>query len=101
MSAQAQVEESINHTGQTWLTVLLFPVGLRYHALHHLFPALPYHRMGTAHRRLMQNLPPDSPYRAVNHTSFAEVVGELWRSARATSRAQSAMRRWSPGSARP
>jgi len=101
VSHGAQVEESINLVGQTWLTLLLFPVGLRYHALHHLFPALPYHRMGTAHRRLMQNLPPDSPYRAVNHTSFAEVVGELWRSARATSRAQSAMRRWSPGSARP
>ena len=101
MSAQAQVEESINHTGQTWLTVLLFPVGLRYHALHHLFPALPYHRLGTAHRRLMQNLPADSPYRAVNRSSFAEVVGVLWRSARTTPPAQSAMRGWSSGSARP
>ena len=101
MSAQAQVEESINHTGQTWLTVLLFPVGLRYHALHHLFPALPYHRMGTAHRRLMQPLPPDSPYRAFNRASFAAAVCELWRSARTTSRTQSAMRRWSPGSAWP
>ena len=101
MSHAAQVEDSINLTGQTWLTVLLFPVGLRYHALHHLFPALPYHRMGTAHRRLMQNLPPDSPYRASNRASFAATVGEMWRSARATSRAQSAMRRWTPGSARP
>jgi len=101
MSPLAQVEDSINLTGQTWLTVLLFPIGLRYHALHHLFPALPYHRMGMAHRRLMQNLPPDSPYRATCRASFAATVGEMWRSARATSRAQSAMRRWTPGSARP
>jgi fatty acid desaturase len=38
------------------------PLGLRYHALHHLIPSLPYHAMGEAHRRLMQRLPPDSPY---------------------------------------
>ena len=91
----------INITGQTWPTALLFPVGLRYHALHHLFPALPCHHMGTAHRRLMQNLPSDSPCRATSRSRYAEVVGELRRSARATSRAQSAMRRGSPGSARP
>lgn len=38
------------------------PVGLRYHALHHLMPALPYHAMGAAHRRLLAALPPASPY---------------------------------------
>ncbi len=101
MSHAEQVADSINLTGQTWLTAFLFPVGLRYHALHHLFPALPYHRLGEAHRRLMQNLPPDAPYRASNRPSFFGAVGELWRSARNTPRAQSAMRRWSPGSARP
>lgn len=101
LSHAEQVCDSINLTGQTWLTVLLFPVGLRYHALHHLFPALPYHRLGAAHRRLMQTLPADAPYRATNHSSFPGVVAELWRSARTTSRAQSAMRRWLPGSARP
>lgn len=39
------------------------PVGLRYHALHHVLPSMPYHAMGTAHRRLMRELPPGSPYR--------------------------------------
>ena len=101
LSHAEQVADSINITGQTWLTVVLFPVGLRYHALHHLFPALPYHNLGAAHRRLMQSLPVEAPYRGVNHASYFVVVGELWRSARKTSRAQSAMRRWSPGSARP
>src|SRR5690606_19698901 len=40
MSLPEQVADSINITGQTWLTMLMFPVGLRYHALHHLFPFL-------------------------------------------------------------
>ena len=61
MSPAAQVCDSINVTGQTWLTVLLFPVGLRYHALHHLFPALPYHNLGAAHRRLMRTCRPTRP----------------------------------------
>jgi fatty acid desaturase len=101
MSLTDQVAESINITGQTWLTVALFPVGLRYHALHHLFPALPYHSMGVAHRRLMQSLPADAPYHATNRANFFAVVGELWRSAQQTSPEQSAMRAWSPRSGRP
>jgi fatty acid desaturase len=38
------------------------PLGLRYHALHHLMPGLPYHAMGQAHSRLMERLPCGSPY---------------------------------------
>jgi fatty acid desaturase len=63
------------------LTELLFPVGLRYHCLHHLFPALPYHSMGIAHRRLMAQLPADSPYRGTMRRGFLEAAGKLWRSA--------------------
>jgi fatty acid desaturase len=94
MSHLAQMEDSINITGQTWLTVLLFPVGLRYHALHHLFPSLPYHNLGKAHRRLTALLPPDSPYHRTARSSFFAALAELWRSARGTSRERSAMRRW-------
>lgn len=46
----------------TWLPELWAPVGLRYHALHHLLPMLPYHAMREAHQRLMRQLPADSPY---------------------------------------
>lgn len=89
-----QLNDSINITGQTWLTVLLFPVGLRYHALHHLFPSLPYHHLGEAHRRLTRNLPADCPYHAAGRESFFVAVGELLRGAAHTSPQDSAMSRW-------
>jgi fatty acid desaturase len=46
------------------------PLGLRYHALHHLMPRLPYHSMGEAHRRLMRRLPANSPYRHTLQPGF-------------------------------
>jgi fatty acid desaturase len=52
------------------------PLGLRYHALHHLFPALPYHAMGAAHRRLRSRLSPDSPYHATFERTLAGVLAE-------------------------
>lgn len=94
LSHADQLGDSLNITGQTWLTVLLFPVGLRYHALHHLFPSLPYHNLGIAHRRLSEHLPPDAPYHAAGRESFFAVAGELLRAARQTPPEQSAMRRW-------
>lgn len=94
MSHLEQMQDSINITGQTWLTVLLFPVGLRYHALHHLFPALPYHNLGRAHRRLSELLPRDAPYHATGRRSFFAALAELWRNAKATPAQRSAMQRW-------
>ena len=46
------------------LTMVLFPIGLTYHALHHMFAQIPYHNMDKAHDWLMINLPADHPYRA-------------------------------------
>jgi fatty acid desaturase len=94
MTITEQLTDSINLTGQTWLTVFLFPVGLRYHALHHLFPFLPYHSLGEAHARLMERLPADAPYRKVNRDSFFAAVAALWRGARATSAEDSVIPRW-------
>ena len=86
MSFPEQIQDSNTVAGHSPLTVLLFPVGLRYHCLHHLFPTLPYHSMGIAHRRLVAQLPADFPYRGTIRRGFLEVAAELWRSARTTSR---------------
>jgi fatty acid desaturase len=81
MTYLEQLEDSINLPGQPLLTELLFPVGLRFHALHHLFPTLPYHALPTAHRRLMARMPEDSPYRRTVAQSFLGVVADMWRAA--------------------
>jgi fatty acid desaturase len=71
-----QLADSITLTGNAFGTELLFPVGLRYHSLHHLFPTLPYHALGRAHRRLMLELPDTAPYKA----TVVPNVREAWRS---------------------
>lgn len=94
MSHLAQLQDSVNITGQTWLTVWLFPVGLRYHALHHLFPGLPYHVMGQAHHRLRSHFGPDSPYEKVNYDNYFAVVARLFKSAKGTQSSESAINTW-------
>jgi fatty acid desaturase len=94
MTLAEQFNDSINITGQTWLTMLLFPVGLRYHALHHLLPGLPYHNMGKAHKRLTARLPADCPYHATNQPSYFAAVAQLWRGARNTRKDESAVDIW-------
>lgn len=60
---------------------ILAPVGLRYHALHHLFPHLPYHSLGIAHRRLMQALPEGSEYHRTVRSGVGAIFGQLWKAA--------------------
>ena len=54
--------------------------------MYHLFPALPYHALGTAHRRLMAQLPADSPYRATVRDGFLPALSELLANALAHQR---------------
>jgi fatty acid desaturase len=86
MSFLEQIRDSNTVAGHSPLTVLLFPVGLRYHCLHHLFPALRYHSMGIAHRRLIAQLPAHFPYRGTLRRGFLETAAQLWRGARTTIR---------------
>jgi fatty acid desaturase len=81
MSHLEQIEDSNTVVGPSWLTELIFPVGLRYHCLHHMFPAIPYHALGIAHRRLLAQLPADSPYRRTIRRGLLEAVVVLWRGA--------------------
>lgn len=61
------------------------PLGLRYHALHHLLPMMPYHSLSEAHARLMTQLPPGSPYhRTVRRGLWPVVMGTLRRRSRSS-----------------
>jgi fatty acid desaturase len=66
--------DSCNYTGRDFMTWLLFPFAIRYHALHHLFPTLPYHNLSAAHGYLLAHLPADSPYRSLDQTSWWKVA---------------------------
>jgi fatty acid desaturase len=57
------------------------PVGLRYHALHHWIPSLPYHNLGRAHRLLAGRLAIDSPYAATSEPDIVTAVAGLVRRA--------------------
>jgi fatty acid desaturase len=61
---------------------LIAPVGLRYHALHHWIPSLPYHNLGRAHRLLLATLRSDAPYRATLEHGLAPAIRDLIRRAR-------------------
>jgi len=89
-----QLVDSISVIGNPLWTELLFPLGLRYHALHHLFPAIPYHNLGRAHRRLMQALPADSPYRQTIYPGLWPVLVDLWRNARSHGGAAAGFMTW-------
>lgn len=69
LSREEQLLDSINVPGAPW-TGLWAPVGLRYHALHHLFPGIPYHNLAEAHRRLALQLPGSDSYQTVTSSGM-------------------------------
>lgn len=84
MSVTAQYLDSVNVPPPGLLPAMWAPVGLRYHALHHLLPGVPYHNLGEAHRRLCRRLEPDSVYHQSTHRGLAGLVVRLARSTMAS-----------------
>jgi fatty acid desaturase len=76
MTVTAQYLDSTN-VPEGLLPVLWAPVGLRYHALHHLLPSLPYHALGEAHRRISAALPTNGTYQAGNHATLRGLLHRL------------------------
>ena len=72
-----QLFDSIDTPG-AWWTEIWAPVGLRYHALHHYFPGIPYHNLGRAYRRLAQNPATGPVYRQASSRNLWVSLGSLY-----------------------
>jgi fatty acid desaturase len=79
LSYVGQLQDSITLPGNSIVTELFVPLGLRFHALHHLFPQLPYHALGRAHRRLMKELPANSDYHQTVRSGIGAVFAQFWK----------------------
>lgn len=80
MSVAEQFLDSVDVPG-SFLSALWAPVGLRFHATHHLFPNMPYHSLGTAYKRLKENLPDSHLYLEASRPTLFHAIKALWRDA--------------------
>ena len=74
-----QFLDSMDVPGNLFLTAIWAPVGLRYHATHHLFPYLPYHALGKAHRKLVREFSAKELYLEATQPSLRAAFGSLWQ----------------------
>ncbi len=79
LSMSDHIQDSCNFVGKDPLTWLFFPFAIQYHALHHMFPSLPYHNLANAHTYLMLQLPKDSPYRDLEQPGWWSVARKMLR----------------------
>jgi len=80
MTVTAQYLDSVNVPPPGALPLLWAPVGLRYHALHHLMPSMPYHSLDEAHRRLSAHLGAGSTFHEASHPGLIVLVARIARS---------------------
>ena len=80
MTVTAQYLDSVNVPPPGPIPAMWAPVGLRYHALHHLLPSMPYHSLAEAHRRLSAHLGTEGTYHRANHAGLLPLVGRIARS---------------------
>ncbi len=80
MTVTAQYLDSVNVPPPAPLSALWAPVGLRYHALHHLMPSMPYHSLGEAHRRLRLHLDAGTTFWQASHKGMVPLLVRIARS---------------------
>ena len=79
MSFSDHLLDSCNYSSRDFFTWLFFPFSIRYHALHHLFPTLPYHNLAAANDHLLKTLPADSSYRQLDQPNWRTVASRTVR----------------------
>ena len=70
MSMADHVLDSCNYSKNDFLTWLFFPFTIRFHALHHLFPTIPYHNLPAAHAYLTEQLPAQNRYHELDRPGW-------------------------------
>ncbi|MXP30419.1 fatty acid desaturase [Erythrobacter jejuensis] len=88
MTVTAQFLDSVNVPPPGPVAEIWAPVGLRYHALHHLMPSMPYHDLPEAHRRLNAELGDGSTYQGANHPGMFPLVARIAKSTMTRGRAR-------------
>ncbi|MGB3795817.1 MAG: fatty acid desaturase [Alteraurantiacibacter sp.] len=78
MTVTAQYLDSVNVP--SFIAGIWAPVGLRYHALHHLIPSMPYHSLHEAHRRIHAQLGETSTFAKASHRGMVPLVTRIARS---------------------
>ena len=73
-----QLFDSVN-IPNSFLGVLWAPVGLRFHATHHLIPEMPYHNLGKTHQRLLEQFSKKNLYSKTNSNGLISTLVRLWR----------------------
>ena len=79
LDMEDHLQDSCNYPHRDFMTWLFFPFAIRYHALHHLFPTLPYHNLSAAHRYLSSELPGDSLYHTLEQPNWWSVAKKVFR----------------------
>lgn len=80
LSFDDQIKDSISITNKSLFTKILCPVETQYHALHHMFPSIPYHSLGNAYEHLLKNFPNAEILRRTSRdsliTSWKEILSQ-------------------------
>lgn len=86
MTLTEQYLDSINVPGNRFITALWAPVGLRFHATHHLFMSMPYHNLGKAQRRLVRELSDNTLYLQTIRNGLWDALARIWNESSTYSR---------------
>ncbi len=80
MDISGQLLDSVNVPASLF-GIFWAPVGLRFHATHHLIPEMPYHSLGKTHNKLMERFSQNNLYSQATSHSLRSALCRLWREA--------------------